>query len=836
MRSVFAVVASGVVSTLLFGQISPSAPARTVGDAGVAETPSAPSSAASDSILEGLAADDWASIRAAYEAGSHQVFTVESGYQARNPGQQLTTRFDGRGFCTTPDAGGFSFGLDLVSYGWGETERTVERPQSVTAGGARVAYAWDEQLTEWYVNDARGLEHGYTVAARPAEASGYLALSLAIRGDLKSEVSADGRDVRLVDATGAVVLRYAGLEVFDVDGRALEAGFGGLAGGLRIVVNDSEARYPLTIDPIVQQAYLKASNSGAYDQFGSSVAVSGDTVVVGAFGEASSATGVDGNQNDNSAVYAGAAYVFVRTGSSWIQQAYLKASNTDAQDWFGESVAISGDTVVVGARYESSIATGVDGNQSDNSALGAGAAYVFVRNGTIWSQQAYLKASNTDADDYFGLSVAVAGETIVVGASGESSSASGVDGDQSDNSAVSAGAAYVFVRSGTNWSQQAYLKASNPDGSDSFGLSVAVDGETVIVGAPNESSSATDIDGDQSDNSALASGASYVFVRNGIAWSQQAYLKASNTGASDGFGLRVAISGDTLVVGAYSEDSSATGVDGDESDNSAVTAGAAYVFVRSGTSWSQQAYLKASNTGRDDAFGWSVAVSGDTIVVGAYVEDSNATGIDGNQNDNSASEAGAAYVFLRSGSSWSQQAYLKGSNTDAGDRFGQSVAVSGETVVAGALYESSNTAGAGAVYVFGPPSGSFATYGTGTPGKGGFVPSIALSGSPAIGDDVTLSVSNGRGGASALLLVGSARANIPFAGGAILVEAPWVLVDLLLGGTPGVPGAGVLDVTDTIPDDPALVGVVVDFQVLVADRSAYKKLALSNGAELLIGG
>src|SRR5206468_3352783 len=143
---------------------------------------------------------------------------------------------------------------------------------------------------------------------------------------------------------------------------------------------------------------------------------------------------------------------------SWTPQAYLKASNTGPLDEFGYSVAVSGDTVVVGAPFEDSNATGVNGNQSNNSADDSGAAYVFVRSGTNWVQQAYLKASNTDPDDKFGSSVAASANTVVVGAPHESSNATGVDGDGSINSASHSGAAYVFVRSGTTWTQQAYLK------------------------------------------------------------------------------------------------------------------------------------------------------------------------------------------------------------------------------------------------------------------------------------------------------------------------------------------------------------------------------------------
>jgi len=153
---------------------------------------------------------------------------------------------------------------------------------------------------------------------------------------------------------------------------------------------------------------------------------------------------VNGNQADDSAHESGAAYVFHRNGTTWSQQAYLKASNTGSQDYFGEALAAAGDTVVVGARTEDSSATGVDGDGGDDSALNAGAAYVFVRNGTSWSQRAYLKASNTDVLDFFGESVAVSGDRVVAGACREDSHSTGVNGDQGDDSAPEAGAAYVF--------------------------------------------------------------------------------------------------------------------------------------------------------------------------------------------------------------------------------------------------------------------------------------------------------------------------------------------------------------------------------------------------------
>ncbi|MEZ5463692.1 MAG: FG-GAP repeat protein [Lysobacteraceae bacterium] len=357
---------------------------------------------------------------------------------------------------------------------------------------------------------------------------------------------------------------------------------------------------------------------------------------------------MNGDEVDNSAPSAGAAYVFVRSGNTWSLQAYLKASNTNAGDFFGGSVAVSGDTVVVGAIGEKSATAGVNGNQADNSANSAGAAYVFVRTGNAWSQQAYLKASNTGTFDSFGRAVAISGDTVVVGASGEDSGTTGVNGNQADNSVNLAGAAYVFVRTGNNWSQQAYLKASNSGVADYFGSAVAVSGDVVVIGAFEENSAATGVNGNQADNSTLGAGAAYVFVRGNNGWFQQAYLKASNSGEGDYFGSSVAVSGDTVVVGASSEDSASSGMNGNQASNSAVGAGAAYVFARIGRLggvWTQQAYVKASNTDAEDRLGYSVAVSGDLVVAGAFQEDSFDTGVNGNQLDNTMQDAGAAYVF-----------------------------------------------------------------------------------------------------------------------------------------------------------------------------------------------
>jgi len=467
-----------------------------------------------------------------------------------------------------------------------------------------------------------------------------------------------------------------------------------------------------TMGAIVQQAYVKASNTGSNDYFGAAVALSGDTMIVGAPNEQSAVAGVNGDPTNNNANFAGAAYVFVWNGSNWTQQAYLKASNPDPFDRFGTAVAISGNTAVVGATQEDSGANTVNGDQTDNLASGAGAAYVFVRNGTNWTQQAYLKASNAGRTHFFGTAVAISEETLVVGAAGEDSNARGVNTVGTNGVAFATGAAYLFVRDGTNWTQQAYLKASNAEGLDNFGNSISLDGDLLVVGASQEDSSATGVNGDQSNNSAPYSGAAYIFARQGTNWTQEAYLKASNTDTDDRFGYDVAVSSNTVAVGAIFESSSATGTGGNGSDNSVPQAGAVYVFERNGTNWTQQAYLKASNTGPTNWFGASVGLFDGVLLVGAQRENAHGRGVNANQENDGARYSGAAYAFVRNGTNWMQHAYLKASNSRPNDNFGISLALSGNTCVIGAMLEDSGATGvdgdqdsssatnSGAAYVF----------------------------------------------------------------------------------------------------------------------------------------
>ena len=416
-----------------------------------------------------------------------------------------------------------------------------------------------------------------------------------------------------------------------------------------------------------QQAYVKASNPGLTDNFGYMIALSsdGDTMAVAAPYEASAATGIDGDQNDDSIPQAGAVYVFSRSGGTWMQQAYIKASNTgeagigDALgdgDQFGFGLALSadGNTLAVGAISEDSAGTGVGADQSDNSALSAGAVYVYSRAGDTWEQQAYVKTSNAGGGDLFGYSLALSADGSVLAATAfdEDGSRAGTNEVQ-DDEVTGTGALYIFSLDGNTWTQQAYLKPSNSERNDAFGVAVAIsaDGNTVAGTALDEDGMTTGVNStpqpDMEIN--LSTGAVYLFTSDGNGWSEQAYIKASNTGANDTFGARLALSGDggMLAVGAQLEDSAGQGIDAVQDDDSAQEAGAVYLFTREGSSWTQSAYVKGSNTEAFDEFGSSLALNGDgtLMAVGARGEDSGATGIYAEQDDNSAFESGAVYLF-----------------------------------------------------------------------------------------------------------------------------------------------------------------------------------------------
>ena len=327
-----------------------------------------------------------------------------------------------------------------------------------------------------------------------------------------------------------------------------------------------------------------------------------------------------------------------------LQQSELTAAAGAAADIFGSSVAISGDTALVGAPLHDTA-----------GAADAGAAYVFVRSAGSWTQQAKLTAADGAAHDSFGYSVALSGDTALVGAS------------RHDTAGLAdAGAAYVFTRSGGSWTQQAQLTAGAAG--DIFGGSVALSGETALVGAVRHDS-----------GGAADAGAAYVFTRSAGSWTQQALLIADAGAAGDMFGNSVALSGETALVGARFHDTVGK-----------ADAGAAYVFTRSGDSWTLQPTLIAADGSADDQFGYSVALSGAEALVGARFHDT------GGQ-----AEAGAAYVFTRSAGSWTPQQTLTAAAGSAGDSFGTSVALSGATALVGApTHDNAGQADAGAAYIF----------------------------------------------------------------------------------------------------------------------------------------
>ncbi|NGO00415.1 hypothetical protein G5S52_23215, partial [Grimontia sp. S25] len=446
-------------------------------------------------------------------------------------------------------------------------------------------------------------------------------------------------------------------------------------------------------------ASIKASDPSQSARFGYSVSISRDGTVFAA-----------GAPYKNTA--RGAAYIFRFTDGLWQQEELLTSPNIDANDFYGWAVALSedGNTLVVGAPQEDGSNLSVSSSSCcyNNDSGNSGAAYVYRFENDAWVFQRYLKADNAGSDDRFGRSVALSsdGNKVLIGAPGEDSSTTGINSISNNLLSRWAGAAYLFSFNGSTWTQDLYIKASNPGSLDKFGESVTMsgDGNTLAVGAVGESSSTTGINTTPNDASTNA-GATYVFENSDGSWAQQAYVKASNAGGGDQFGMSVSLSsdGNTLAVGAMYEDSNTTGINSTP-NNSLSDTGAAYVFQRNVDSWSQQAYVKASTVHSGMWFGNSVAMSpnGTSLVVGAWREDSSSVGINSTPNV-SAPQSGAAYLFNFDGSEWSQGAYLKSPMPDWNEYFGNSVDVSdNNNVIVGAPDEGSSSTGfrSGEVYLY----------------------------------------------------------------------------------------------------------------------------------------
>lgn len=453
---------------------------------------------------------------------------------------------------------------------------------------------------------------------------------------------------------------------------------------------DGDCTTEVCVSGVCRSRYLKASNTGGGDWFGEAVALSGDgsTVAVGALREASCFLD---SPSDDGCLGAGAVYVYRRSASGqWQFDAYLKSAMPDRDDAFGGSVALSTDGSVLAVSASRNDSCGAD--PGDDGCEDAGAVYVFKRTGAMWTRSGYLHSPTAERRDFFGAGLAISGSgrTIAVGAPGEDSCARGIASTAApDNSCSSAGAVFLFRDSADAWTMSEYMKSAAPTGAgidfDFFGTSLALseDGTTMVVGAPGEASCANGVDppGGVSDDGCEGAGAAYVFVNEGGAgWRQDAFVKSSNSSDLSAFGEVVALSADgtRLVVGAEGQPSCADGLNPIEVAGVCGLAGAAYVFEVSGGAWTELYFVKATNSEPEDRFGASVALSADgaIILVGAPLEDGCGMGSGADDGNNECADGGA--VFSIEATELASVTYLKPSAIDAGDRFGEAVAISSD--------------------------------------------------------------------------------------------------------------------------------------------------------------
>lgn len=437
------------------------------------------------------------------------------------------------------------------------------------------------------------------------------------------------------------------------------------------------------------QTFLKASNPDNGDGFGSAVAAAGDILAVSAIGESSNAIGINGTQTNNSSVLSGAAYVFKRANGSWVQEAYLKPLNTGVTDRFGAAMAMSGDTLVVGAPFEDSYPDPNNSDPVNNDAnTDSGAAYVFVRNNGVWTQQAMLKGGHEllgwNRTRAFGASVAIDGDTIVVGSPRDRESLVGINParDAETVGPYSVGAAYVYRRQGTQWTEVAYIKPpyASTDADLQFGSAVAVAGKNIFVSTIRDASSSQGINGPMVQVAGAVSGAVCAYRLDAGVVTLDAFIKASNAEPGDGFGWSIAAHADALAVSAIQEDSDASGVNGSQGNSTTKAgSGAVYVFNRNANGWTQTAYIKSPAPAPNENFGLTVALKGDALAV---TSNSQIVGDEG-----SSKYIGAVFLYARTQSGWGYVRHYKPGKTGSGsggDSFGLAMALSGNTVIVGA--------------------------------------------------------------------------------------------------------------------------------------------------------
>jgi len=374
---------------------------------------------------------------------------------------------------------------------------------------------------------------------------------------------------------------------------------------------------------------LLPSGGSEFDQFGSSVSISRDYAIVGAY------------LDDDNGEESGSVYIFKRDGSNWLEKQKLTASDGAEGDRFGISVSISGDYAIVGAYID------------DDNGVNSGSAYIFKRDGSNWTEEQKLTASDGAEDDWFGRFVSISGEYAIVSAY------------FNDDNGINSGSAYIFKRDGSNWIEEQKLTASDGDRDDAFGISVSISGDYAFVGAYED------------DDNGINSGSAYIFKRDGSNWIEKQKLTASDGDEVDQFGRSISISGKYAIVGANYDD-----------DNGVYFSGSAYIFERDGTNWTEEQKLTASDGAEYDFFGSSVSISDEYVIVGAYLDDDNGV------------NSGSAYIFRRDSSNWIEEQKFTASDGAEDDWFGFSVSISGNYAIVGSLLDDDNGEESGSAYIY----------------------------------------------------------------------------------------------------------------------------------------
>jgi hypothetical protein len=547
-------------------------------------------------------------------------------WSASNPEMRLRMRFEAGRVSMLAARDGLvpATPVELTAVAWG-CENALQTlpaarpvPSRQRTGGIEYHHA---DFDEWYLPGPAGLEQGFTIRTLPACAEGGQALQirLALGSDAVGVRHGNGGEA-LLSAPGARTIHYGAAFAEDAHGKETNVRIL-TSTGLTLELDVAGARLPIAIDPLawVEQQKLVASDGNAGDFFGKAIAVSGDTLLVGAYGD------------DDHGAESGSAYVFIRGSDGWSFQQMLTASDGAAGDHFGYAVALNGDTAVVGAHL------------ADGAAVDSGAAYVFTRSNGGWTRQAKLLASDAAAADQFAASVAISGSFIVLGAPKKNS-----------ESATEVGAAYVFRQNGALWSQRAKLTPSNTQ-RDHNGTGVAIFGNHLAIGTARERGYTVSF---------------YAF--DGGAW-----LAAGNASSSSNnlgyYGSVLAMSGTHTVIGNYAHPLASSAVNGS-------------VLVVSNAMHSQQATLRANDGSQNDLFGSAVAISESNVIL-----------VGSPQDDDQGTDSGSAFVFSSSGGGWIQEQKLLPSDGLAGDGFGSAVAVSASAALIGA-WQGKNASGTGAVY------------------------------------------------------------------------------------------------------------------------------------------